>query len=164
MMKTCNVCLRDKPKHDYFRRSDSKDGLQSCCKECHLEKKRRHRADIAGHEAPAGMKRCHACRETKPYPAFRRSEREPDGYRNTCSACMCSRDALDRQIEVRGVITQPNLLDVCDRSDRRAELAEIGGLKGVHEIRSRLAAVRRAKQRNGLMDLSEEALAELLPT
>jgi len=161
--KTCNRCAIEKPIAQFYKHRSYPDGLQSCCMACHLEACRASRARRSGRPIPGRYKPCSACQVVKPLSAFRRSSSDCDGYKATCAECMCERERLANQLMRRSVIRQPNLLDVCDRSERRADLAEIGGLRGVHEIRSRLAVIRRAKRQIRGSNLSEEMLAELLP-
>lgn len=41
-MKKCGLCNKEKPEHEYFRNSKSKDGLQHYCKKCHYASKKEH--------------------------------------------------------------------------------------------------------------------------
>lgn len=53
LLKTCKVCLDEKPHASYYSNSRCKDGLESRCKECRKEA----RADLVGPPVPRKRKK-----------------------------------------------------------------------------------------------------------
>ncbi|WP_363320157.1 endonuclease VII domain-containing protein [Thiothrix sp.] len=61
-MKTCGKCGQSKPETDFYKRRDTKDGLQVCCKQCardyretHTVKESNRLSDHKRHKTPKGL-------------------------------------------------------------------------------------------------------------
>jgi hypothetical protein len=167
-MQRCGCCGLLKSPEDFHPSRRGK--FATFCKPCQKERAALRYAKKFGRKVrtlePPGTrtrKPCLSCGVVKPLEEYSAHRSRPDGHRECCRAC----DALQRELRSFAmrymIITQPDLLYVYDRSERRADMAEVGGLKGVHEIRSRLEIARRAKRHACGGELSEETLAELLP-
>jgi hypothetical protein len=129
----------------------------------------------------AGKKRCRRCDRTG--QEFYRKACGKDGFDTICKRCKIT-EAVDRkklatkreqaiqrserrrmvnQIRNRMLITDVNLLDTVDRSERRSELAWIGGLKGVHGFKARIAAARSVKVAARGREIPLTVLDQILP-
>ena len=165
--RPCTACRVIKPLSEFYRSGGG--GRRSDCKACHLRKVRENQRKIAAHyargriAAVSGEKLCSRCGRVKPVAEFRADESAADGAAARCRDCQATTQIYEYAAR-RLRITSANLLDVCDRSERRADMVELGGLRGVHEIRRRIAIVRRAKDEIGGGEVPAERLAELLPS
>lgn len=90
-MKICSKCDRELQKSDeYFeKRTQSKDGFRGVCREC-----RGRSFKIAREEQPfRSHKICSSCKQNKELNEinFKTSNRNPDGWSNTCTECRLSK-------------------------------------------------------------------------
>ena len=78
LKKVCKICYREKPATDFYKRSASKDSLDSSCRACRACPPRFNLVDF---------KSCKTCEETKDALEFYRSDRSADGLVAHCKDC-----------------------------------------------------------------------------
>lgn len=97
--KVCSQCHEEKEKTEFHVSLYSRDGLNSCCKECksyytraRVERNLRanEESDIQCEGIRVIEKHCHACGETKPAGDFYRSATQKDGLHTYCKKCASS--------------------------------------------------------------------------
>ena len=110
-LKKCTKCGQAKPPTTeyYNKASNTKDGLQSWCKECkrinHLENREeriktmteRYRELNPIEILPEGMKRCSRCNEIREISEFNRLLKAKDGLRYECKECRKKEYHEDRE-------------------------------------------------------------------
>ncbi len=87
MEKVCRDCGETKPIAEYFKSPRNAGGYAPRCKTCYMAQQAAYRMRPPKDPAPEGMKRCWACKETKPEAEFSAHKGFHDGLNRTCRAC-----------------------------------------------------------------------------
>lgn len=92
--KVCRNCKETKDKVDFYKKSNSRDGLQAYCKNCTKATKKKHVEDMKERETPPlstileGTKTCSKCKEERSKTEFHRSSRSKDFLNSACKQCV----------------------------------------------------------------------------
>ncbi len=117
-LKWCISCEQDKPKSEFHRDRNSRDGLNAACRSCHLSRTRRYREALSAdpervsqfrrkqtirtafeHNLPVpdmDIKACSKCKEIKPIDEFYNATSSSDGKNHRCISCHRKRSTTDR--------------------------------------------------------------------
>ena len=108
--KTCSRCRRHLPPSAFSRRSASRDGLQSYCRECFAAWAREHRPRKLAPlpQVPEGMKWCRSCERALEVDAFAVHRGRPDGRKSYCRECGHDRYRTGR--ESQGALVRPKVV------------------------------------------------------
>jgi len=86
--KTCIICHKTKPLTMFYTRKNSKDGYNSSCKNCNLEKMKKYQIMIKKqHKNIPKEKYCHKCKQILPSSEFQKSNIRKDGFDLYCKKC-----------------------------------------------------------------------------
>lgn len=89
--KVCTKCKEEKPRSEFYKRAELRDGLKSQCKECvsFATKKRAlaNKLKNASGVDVTGVKACSACKEKKPKSEFNKCASTHDGLKFRCKEC-----------------------------------------------------------------------------
>lgn len=100
-LKICSLCCTPKPKDQFERRPDSRDGRRAQCKQCQSERRGSGRRQNDQGQRPInvedGEKQCPSCFQIKPAASFRKHTRNWDGVRTACKDCQKLRDGKYRE-------------------------------------------------------------------
>jgi len=83
--KRCSACGIEKPLTEFGSNRTHNDGLDSACKSCRKEQRRR--SDARSHRVFDGWKQCSRCKLSKIITEFSANSRMGDGLANVCKAC-----------------------------------------------------------------------------
>ena len=99
-MKTCNSCNIVKDLNEFYKKTSSKDGLESRCKECHnLAKEcarqnkvskgliKPKKKDMLDEAVKSGLLECLHCNSIKRLTEFKKDKSKRIGYRQVCLDC-----------------------------------------------------------------------------
>ena len=154
--KTCTRCQTEKPLTDFSRKSSSKDGHRSHCRECMAEYRAANRDKLrtldaerharlrnrADHEIEYPTeKKCSQCGDTKPASEFTKNRTNLDGLQNNCKLCArweqvrhkygLSRDGWEAMWETQGgrcvICQEPMKRDGVARDSLRAVIDHCHG-------------------------------------
>jgi len=90
--KKCTKCGEVKPKEEYFKAKDNKDGLMGGCKECDL-KRAKKRQEKVNRECVV-EKQCSSCGVKKPRNEYHRSSLNKDGLKGECKSCRSKKEEI----------------------------------------------------------------------
>lgn len=91
--KTCSTCKETKPVESFYKRKSCKDGIDSQCKMCKLQRQKAYeqlnmqRNRIGAPSSIIYSKVCSRCKKTKPVGAFCRHLTSTCGYKSACKVC-----------------------------------------------------------------------------
>jgi hypothetical protein len=118
------------------------------------------------------LKRCTLCLRRKKIGQFY-PRGDGRGVKSRCIACYTKRGKglitgpvrppVPARMPGRDAIADLGGVDAIDRRSRRIELAHLGGLKGYHEIRGRMAVLKAAKALNPTEEIPTALLDAVLP-
>jgi len=89
--KQCKDCKIIKECNQFSKQSISKDGYQSCCKECYNKKRWRNK-NKAKIESTIVEKVCNTCNLSKKIALFKTNKKSKDGYYHKCNDCWKPRE------------------------------------------------------------------------
>lgn len=108
--KSCSRCARQLPLSAFSKRSASRDGLQTYCRECFAAWAREHRPRKLEPlpQVPEGMKWCRSCERALAVDAFAVHRGRPDGRQSYCRECGHDRYRAGR--ESKGALVRPKVV------------------------------------------------------
>lgn len=84
-MKTCKDCNQEKPHADYYKLTNSPDGLDRRCKECAKAYRKNRSKKLEGSFGPTKV--CNKCGTEKSRDEFYANSGHPDGKTSICKVC-----------------------------------------------------------------------------
>lgn len=111
--KICIKCNVEKSIVEYSKRTNSKYGVQSMCKECYnllYKTRKQHTSEIS----PNYLKQCRVCGIEKSGGAFHRNGLAPDGLDSRCKVCASSIGKLKNKVADERVNTKLKLCPGCN--------------------------------------------------
>lgn len=143
--KRCTKCQLEKPRDQFAKHRQRRDGLQPYCRACNtaIQRERLGFKPRDANRYADGLRRCYACHQRKPVAAFSPGPKTR-GVRSYCRPCDAAKCAQQRFVRAlmpdaaffRRALRTPEPLAGADleRFRRLDRLAESFELRPVHEV------------------------------
>ena len=121
--KQCRICNKVKPKTEFNKKADAKDGLESSCKECRRSGQRKLKAEIV--RLALEQKVCKKCLKTKPSSDFFIAKHLKEGLSSNCKECTrtCKSDNKEKRIYEQSM----SGMQRCQTCEKEIPVAELSG-------------------------------------